>query len=234
MRVIDVIRNVGKYLDNPKDELELDLAAEYEGVPEKERAKLADRLQSLAGGMRESWFRPTLLDVIRVCREGGVDFLPLEMLQKVDDHDHMKRKRYIESLNESHRFVSDMRRLQSTKGHFAPERWQLLDKDFDIDLDLGYNSYVIVLAKNGSEGEASNVGVNYIFNSGVLFGYDRDDRSLQTVYYIEPCEVVYQLTKGRIVEGDPKKVSMRLLSKCLDNLVQKKAYAGHRDRRQGY
>ena len=121
-----------------------------------------------------------------------------------------------------------MYRLQSMKSHFAPERWTLLTNDYKTDIDLGYNVYTIRLQKD------NGIGTNYIFSSGVLFGYNESDTRLQTVYYIEPCEVVYMLQKGRVLSGDEQNVSMRLLWKCFQNLVEKKAFAGHQDRREGY
>ena len=114
------------------------------------------------------------------------------------------------------------------KSHFAPDRWTLLTNDYKADTDLGYDVYTIRLTKS------NGTGTNYIFSSGVLFGYDESDTRLQTVYYIEPCEVIYMLQKGEVLSGDDKNVSTRLLWACFQNLVQKKAFAGHADRRTGY
>lgn len=194
-RFVDIILNIQKYLDDPKDDFELDVASEFEKVSEEDRKKLADRYSMLIGGTRQIWYRPTLIDVIRICHIGGVGSLPLELLAKLDDHDHQHQKRYIESnqLNESvadHSFVKDMYRLQSMKSHFAPDRWTLLTNDYKADTDLGYDVYTIRLTKS------NGTGTNYIFSSGVLFGYDESDTRLQTVYYIEPCEVIYMLQKG--------------------------------------
>ena len=218
-RAIDVILNVQRYIDDPKDDFELELASEYESMPEEQRMQIAQKLQAIVGGYRKLWYRPTLIDTIRICRVGGVNYLPFDLLVKLDTEDHNKKKRYIESngtVGESagdHSFVQDMYRLQKQKSHFKHERWTLLTSDFKEDIDLGYNNYVIRLRKN------NGTGTNYIFSSGVLFGYDDRDTSLQTVYYIEPCEVIYMLRDGEVIHGDENSVSMRLLSKCLDNLT---------------
>jgi hypothetical protein len=195
--------------------------------------------------MKTLWYRPTLLDLVRICHVAGINAVPLQLLVTVDNHDHKHSKRYIESqsLNESesvyelvygHNFRGD---LELRKGHFANERWSLLTKDYKKNADLGYLVYKVKLAKNiknatSIEELKMNTGTNYIFSTGVLFGYDQDDSRLQTVYYIEPCEVVYQLNEGETSGGNPSTVNMRLMWACFQNLVQKKAFAGHQERRQ--
>ena len=109
-----------------------------------------------------------------------------------------------------------MYRLQSVKRHFAQERWSLLRGDFTSDSDLGFLEYKVKLAKNlGSGAKDVNFGMNYIFSNGVLFGYDGADSGLQTVYYIEPSEVVYMLRDGDVLYGSKTLVGTRLLWNCL-------------------
>ena len=191
------------------------MASEYESLPDGEKEATFRKFSRIKGGFRTVWYRPTLIDTVRICSVGGVNYLPLDVLVKIDEHDHRNKKRYIESrkgMNESamdHSFVKDMYRLQRTKHHFADSRWFLLSHDYKTDTDLGWLYCVVSLYKEGGR------GTNYIFSSGVLFGYDESNRNLQTVYYIEPCEVVYMLSKGDVLEGNKKDVSMRLLNRCL-------------------
>lgn len=233
-RFLEIVGNIQKYLDDPKDEFEMDVASEFEGKTEQQRAEVLDRYSRLVGRKEILWCRPTLIDVIRICEVGGVNYLPIPLLIALDNHDHAHKKRYIESkepLEESiygHDFVDDMYRLQKNKSHFASERWTLLTKDFKQDMDLGRLEYIIRL------GKSNGTGTNYIFTSGVLFGYDDEAKNLQTCYYVQPCEVVYMLRDGEIVSGNENNVNMRFLKTCLDNLIQKKAFAGHSDRLQSY
>lgn len=71
-----------------------------------------------------------------------------------------------------HSFVKDMYRLQNIKQNFAPSRWYLLSKDFQTDTDIGWLYYKVKVSKE------NEIRTNYIFSSGVLFGYDETDRNL--------------------------------------------------------
>lgn len=111
---MDIVLNVERYAADPKDEFELETASEFESVPLEQRQDLARRYQSLIGGFRTLWYRPTLIDTIRIAHAAGKILLPLELLIVLDKNDHDNKKRYIESVNESdygHSFVRDMYRL---------------------------------------------------------------------------------------------------------------------------
>lgn len=54
-RFVDILRNIQQYLNDPKDDFELDVASEFESATDDDRIALANRYESLIGGFRTLW-----------------------------------------------------------------------------------------------------------------------------------------------------------------------------------
>jgi hypothetical protein len=221
----------------------MEIASQFEKASDQDRENIANRYSSLISGVKELWYSPTLIDVIRICHLGGIDTLPKDTLVSLDDRDHARQRRFIESdgdrideayrdFNQFHDFIGD---LLSRKSHFHKERWDFLKSDYPDADALGKLRYIIRLAKiNGT-------GNNYLFGfdepgkeKAILFGYDERVFNQQTAYDIMPCELVYMLRDGTVLRGDGTNVSVQLLWDCLQNIVTKRAFAGHDERLQKY
>lgn len=221
----------------------MEIASQFENASDQDRENIVNRYSSLISGVKELWYSPTLIDVIRICHLGGIDTLPKDTLVSLDDRDHARQRRFIESdgdrideayrdFDQFHDFIGD---LTSRKDHFHKERWDFLKSDYPDADALGKLRYVIRLAKSNGTGN------NYLFGfdepgkeKAILFGYNETDSYLQTAYYIMPCELVYMLRDGTVLRGDGTNVSVQLLWDCLQNIVTKRAFAGHDERLQKY
>lgn len=118
----------------------MEIASQFEKASDQDRENIANRYSSLISGVKELWYSPTLIDVIRICHMGGVKTLPTNTLVKIDDIDHERSRRFIESFTQGidetqYDFGID---LLSRKSHFSGDkqkRWEFFSNDYFTEKD---------------------------------------------------------------------------------------------------